>query len=68
MLAQPWKATQGCAHEEVALGQMLPASPSRNQMTQPPYRSSLCRWHNYPMALQPVMETLAPYVQAFAYR
>jgi hypothetical protein len=43
------------------------ASPSRNQVAQPLYASSLARWRRYAGELSSVAETLAPCVRRFGY-
>jgi hypothetical protein len=43
------------------------ASPSRNQVAQPLFRSSLERWRHYAADLEPVLPTLAPFIEEFGY-
>lgn len=43
------------------------ASPSRNQVSQPLYRSSVARWRRYETALAPVQHLLAPFAARFGY-
>lgn len=43
------------------------ASPSRNQVAQPLYRSSVARWRRYEKEMAPVQAALAPYVEHFGY-
>lgn len=43
------------------------ASPSRNQVAQPLYRSSVARWRRYEKEMAPVQKTLAPFVARFGY-
>lgn len=43
------------------------ASPSRSQVAQPLYASSVARWRYFAAEFAPVNDALAPYVQAFNY-
>ena len=43
------------------------ASPSRNQVAQPLYRSSVARWRRYETEMAPVQSALAPFVEHFGY-
>ncbi len=43
------------------------ASPSRNQVAQPLYRSSVARWRRYERQMAPVQAALAPFVAHFGY-
>jgi tetratricopeptide (TPR) repeat protein len=43
------------------------ASPSRNQVAQPLFNSSLARWRRYENELAPVLPTLAPFIEDFGY-
>jgi hypothetical protein len=43
------------------------ASPSRIQVTQPLYSSSVARWKHYASEFAPIAETLRPYIKAFDY-
>lgn len=43
------------------------ASPSRNQVAQPLFKSSLERWHRYENELAPVIPILAPLIEDFGY-
>ncbi|MHB1094158.1 sulfotransferase family protein [Thiobacillus sp.] len=43
------------------------ASPSRNQVAQPLYSSSVARWRRYGAAFVPVAEKLGPFIRAFDY-
>lgn len=43
------------------------ASPSRNQVAQPLYSSSVARWRHYEAAFAPVAEKLDPFIRAFDY-
>jgi hypothetical protein len=42
-------------------------SPTYEAVTRPVYTSSINRWRNYETQLQPCMEILQPYVEAFGY-
>jgi tetratricopeptide (TPR) repeat protein len=43
------------------------ASPSRNQVSQPIYGSSVARWRRYEAQVERIADRLAPFVQAFGY-
>lgn len=43
------------------------ASPSRNQVAQPLYRSSVARWRHYEKEMAPVQQALAPFVAGLGY-
>jgi hypothetical protein len=43
------------------------ASPSRNQVAQPLFSSSLARWRRYENELAPVLASLAPFIEDFGY-
>jgi cytochrome c-type biogenesis protein CcmH/NrfG len=43
------------------------STPSRSQVSQPLYRTSLERWRNYAPQIEPVAPILAPFVEAFGY-
>jgi tetratricopeptide (TPR) repeat protein len=43
------------------------ASPSYNQVSQPLYTSSVCRWKNYRAEFSSVAETLLPIIKALGY-
>ena len=43
------------------------ASPSRRQVAQPLYSSSVARWRRYAKEFKPVMQTLHPFVDALDY-
>lgn len=43
------------------------ASPSRNQVAQPLYASSVARWRRYEKEFTPVADTLRPFIKAFDY-
>jgi tetratricopeptide (TPR) repeat protein len=42
-------------------------SPTYEAVTKPVYTSSVARWRNYAVQLEPHMEILRPYVEAFGY-
>jgi tetratricopeptide (TPR) repeat protein len=42
-------------------------SPTYEAVTKPVYTSSVARWRNYATQLEPYMEVLRPYVEAFGY-
>ena len=42
-------------------------SPTYEAVTKPVYTSSVARWRNYATQLEPYMEILQPYVEAFGY-
>ncbi|MBI3432234.1 MAG: sulfotransferase [Hydrogenophilales bacterium] len=43
------------------------ASPSRNQVAQPLYASSVARWRHYEAEFAPVAKVLEPFIAAFGY-
>lgn len=43
------------------------ASPSRNQVSRPLYRTAMARWRRYEREMAPVQAALAPFVVAFGY-
>ena len=43
------------------------ASPSRSQVAQPLYRTSVARWRRYTKEMAPVQAALAPFVAHFGY-
>jgi len=45
----------------------LLATPSRNQITRPIYRSSRFRWKNYATFLEPHIEIVQPFIDKFGY-
>ncbi len=61
----PWHAEVLNFHQRAA-GRFV-ASPSRNQVAQPLYRSSVERWRHYEKDLAPVQGLLAPFVRRFGY-
>jgi len=42
-------------------------SPTYEAVTKPVYTSSVARWRNYAVHLEPYMEILQPYVETFGY-
>lgn len=60
-----WRADAAAFHRR-APGHYV-ASPSRNQVAQPLYGTSVARWRRYAAELAPVQPVLAPYVAAFGY-
>jgi hypothetical protein len=42
-------------------------SPTYEAVTRPVYTSSINRWRNYAAQLEPCMEILRPYIEAFGY-
>lgn len=64
-LGLPWHEGVVNFHQR-AQGRFV-ASPSRNQVAQPLYSSSVARWRRYEEALAPVQDVLAPYVSHFGY-
>ena len=64
-LGLPWHEGVVNFHQR-AQGKFV-ASPSRNQVAQPLYKTSVARWRRYEAALAPVQAQLAPFVQHFGY-
>lgn len=64
-LGLPWHEGVVNFHQR-AQGKFV-ASPSRNQVAQPLYRSSVARWRRYESALEPVQGVLAPFVTHYGY-
>lgn len=64
-LGLSWDPAVAKFHEHAA--RKFIASPSRNQVAQPLYSSSVARWKHYASEFAPVAETLRPYVSAFDY-
>lgn len=64
-LGLPWHDGVANFHQR-AQGQFV-ASPSRNQVSQPLYRTSVARWRRYQSSLAPVQHQLAPFIQHFGY-
>lgn len=61
----PWRDEVRDFHRHAA-GRYV-ASPSRNQVAQPLYRSSVARWRRYAKQMAPVLPALAPFVTGFGY-
>lgn len=61
----PWDPRVAEFHQRGA-GRYV-ASPSRNQVAQPLYTSSVARWRRYEKELAPVQGVLAPFVERFGY-
>lgn len=64
-LGLPWDPAVVNFHEHAAAKYI--ASPSRNQVAQPLYSSSVARWRRYEVAFRPVAEKLDPFIRAFDY-
>jgi len=64
-LGLSWNPAVANFHEHAA--QKFIASPSRNQVAQPLYSSSVARWRHYESEFAPIAESLRPYVEAFDY-
>jgi hypothetical protein len=60
-----WRAEVAEFHRHAA-GRYV-ASPSRNQVAQPLFNSSLARWRRYESELALVLPTLAPFIEDFGY-
>lgn len=54
-------------HDEHARKRGAVNTPSYHQVTQPIYQHAKYRWKRYAKQLEPVMETLRPYIQYFGY-
>lgn len=54
-------------HTRTAAERGLISTASYAQVTQPIYRRSVGRWHNYRAHLEPVLPLLAPWVEKFGY-
>jgi tetratricopeptide (TPR) repeat protein len=57
---------QQASHQEIAQKKIL-HSPTYFEAAKPVYKQAVERWRNYPSALEPVQERLAPYCKAFGY-
>ena len=55
------------AHTEYASRQKAINTPSYHQVTQPVYRHARYRWKRYNEELDPIIETLAPFIEYFGY-
>jgi hypothetical protein len=65
-LGLPWHASQ-VKFFDTASRKVLYA-PTYHDVTQPVYQRAIGRWERYATALEPHLEQLAPYGQAFGYR
>lgn len=59
--------TKNVIDAERRAGNRVIATPSHADVTEPIYRRSIGRWHNYRAHLEPVLSDLAPYVAKFGY-
>ena len=59
--------TENVIDAEHRAGNRVIATPSHADVTEPIYRRSIGRWHNYRAHLEPVLSDLAPYVAKFGY-
>jgi tetratricopeptide (TPR) repeat protein len=64
-LGLPWDDAVLGYHRRAA--QKHVHSPTYEAVTKPVYSSSINRWQNYEAQLQPCIETLRPFVEAFGY-
>lgn len=64
-LGLPWDPAALDFHRHAAA--KFVASPSRNQVAQPLYSSSIERWRHYQSECTAISESLRPYVDAFGY-
>ena len=64
-LGLPWNPGVADFHRRAA-GRYV-ASPSRGQVAQPLYNSSVARWRRYPAEFAAVADLLEPFVDAFGY-
>ncbi|MBN9562116.1 MAG: sulfotransferase [Alphaproteobacteria bacterium] len=64
-LGLPWDPAVAEFHKNVS-GKFI-ASPSRNQVAQPLYSSSVARWRHFEAEFAPVAGLLEPFVRAFHY-
>jgi tetratricopeptide (TPR) repeat protein len=64
-LGLPWDPAVVDFHQRAAA--KFIASPSRNQVTQPLYSSSLARWRRFEPEFAPVSNVLRPFIDAFEY-
>ena len=54
-------------HVEHAKRRGTISTPSYHQVTQPIYKTAKYRWKRYAKELEPVMETLRPFIKRFGY-
>jgi hypothetical protein len=64
-LGLSWDAAVVDFHTHAA--QKFVASPSRTQVTQPLYASSVGRWRNFQSEFATVMPSLSPFIEEFGY-
>lgn len=64
-LGQPWDDTVLAYHHRAQRKHVH--SPTYEAVTKPVYTSSIGRWRNYAAQLEPHMEILRPYIDAFGY-
>lgn len=64
-LELPWDAGVTEFHKRAA--NKFISTPSRTQVAQPLYSSSVTRWRHYATEFPPVAQALTPYVEAFGY-
>ena len=64
-LGLPWDAEVLKYHQRAQLKHVH--SPTYEAVTKPVYTSSIGRWRNYARQLEPYLEILQPYVDAFGY-
>lgn len=64
-LGLPWDAGVSDFHKRAASKYI--ATPSRTQVAQPLYSSSVKRWRHFESEFAPVSELLDPFISAFAY-
>lgn len=61
----PWDPAVVGFHKHAAEKHIT--TPSRTQVAQPLYSSSVARWRHYEAEFEPVLGTLQPYIDAFGY-
>ena len=64
-LGQSWNPDVAEFHKHAA--EKFISSPSRTQVTQPLYASSMARWMHYETEFAPVSKLLHPFISAFNY-
>ncbi len=65
LLDLPWDDAVLAYQQRAAKKQVL--SPTYEAVTKPIYTSAIGRWRNYEQHLQPVLDKLEPFIQAFGY-
>ena len=65
-LGLPWD-DQVLDYRQRLAGAKRVTSPSYEAVAKPIYTGAIGRWRNYAQALEPAMETLQPFVEAFGY-